>query len=109
MAKAKAVDDLPDLSDKPAAPAKTEPRPAGVRTVKVTLELPLLPAGDADYLSHHVNIRLQTMEQRRTFRAIINGVGAKYPRPSGGSGKQAAADAIRYLLDQIAEQVSLVS
>lgn len=106
LAPKKAVD-LPSVAkSEPVVPAK--PKHA-LRTATVTIEVPLLPAGEDDYLSHHVNIRLLTMEQRRTFRALINGLDAKYPTPPGTSSKRTAAAAIQYLLDQISAQASLVS
>jgi hypothetical protein len=94
----------------PAATAATDARVREVlakareiEAVVVTVELPTAPVDPLAYMSDHVEGRLITPKQRRGLRLILNGGLAAPARLENGRFVQTGIDAVRYLLEQVAD------
>jgi len=84
----------------PAAKPKPKPEPSGLPDA-VTIQAPL---GEIDqgYLNRHVEARLTTEQQQQSMRRLLRGLQMAEERLSNGKPVASNADAIRWLLEQMA-------
>ena len=92
-----------DATDTPAAPTTTADAAADVQaatTTAVTVTIDLAPPDPDVYLKRHVDLQL-SLEQRQTLRRVFDAANTAGRRLRNGRFVQSAADAVRYLLEQI--------
>jgi len=70
--------------------------------VVVEIAVPLAPLDEAAYMSSHVEVRRLDVPQRTALRRLRNGLNAAGARLANTKFVESPADAVRWLLEQIA-------
>jgi hypothetical protein len=83
---------------------KTTERLSGeVALIEAELMLPMAPATTSAYIPTHVDVHL-SVTQAAALRRVFDGLQARAVRLENGRFVQTGADAVRWILEQVAEQ-----
>lgn len=75
----------------------------GPHNVSMSTPLPLGPIPPEGYLPDVVSVRFLTLRERRAFKRLMVGLTASKAKLATGQPVLSGADAVRWLLDQVAE------
>ena len=73
----------------------------GTEDKTALIEVPLGNVTEQEYLARHVEVRFRTVDQQRTFRAILRGLQERGAKTKDGLFVTKPSDALRWLMEQV--------